>query len=111
MKFQKQTYFRSKAHLKNVASLPCQVCGIDFQVQAAHSNWTNWGGKGRGIKASDEYTAAICHHCHRELDQGSKLSKEERQKMWLEAHNKTVALLQARGLWPEDVPLPNFQDL
>lgn len=31
--------------------------------------------------------------------------------MWLEAHNKTVALLQARGLWPADVPLPDFKDL
>ena len=63
----KFNYFRSKNHLKNVADLPCQHCGAEGQTQAAHSNWAKHG-KGRGIKASDEYTAALCQACHAELD-------------------------------------------
>jgi hypothetical protein len=41
-----------------------------------------------------------------EIDQGSKLEKFDRQKIWLAAHLKTVRKLQGLGLWPEDVPLP-----
>ena len=67
-------------------------------TQAAHSNWAKHG-KGRGIKASDEFTAALCYTCHSELDQGMCLSKEERQTMWDEAHRKTLIELQKRGLW------------
>ena len=73
-------------------------------VQAAHSNWG--GGKGRGIKADDNQVAALCLKCHYEIDQGSKLTKEERQQMWQAAHEKTVQTLVDRGEWPQDVPLP-----
>ena len=72
----KFNYFRSKQHLKNVASLPCQNCYIEGQTQAAHSNFAEHG-KGRSIKASDEYVAALCQKCHYELDQGNKLNKEQ----------------------------------
>ena len=73
-------------------------------VQAAH---TNWGfGKGRGIKADDNKIAALCLTCHYEIDQGSKLSKVERQEMWEKAHIKTVQTLINKGEWPENVPLP-----
>jgi hypothetical protein len=41
-----------------------------------------------------------------EIDQGGKLDKAERQKIWLAAHFKTVRKLQEYGLWPNDVPLP-----
>jgi hypothetical protein len=41
-----------------------------------------------------------------EIDQGKGLTKEERQKIWLYAHKETVRKLQAYGLWPDDVPLP-----
>lgn len=110
MKFPKHQYIRSPKLMEAAREIPCQHCGADdFSVCAAHTNWQ--GGKGRGIKADDNLIASLCFRCHYELDQGSKLSKQERQKMWLEAHNKTVALLQERGLWPADVPIPNFQDL
>ena len=89
----KFNYYRSKAHLKNVAELPCQHCGMEGQTQAAHSNWAKHG-KGRGIKASDVYTAALCYSCHAELDQGMCLSKEERQMMWDNAYAKTLVELQ-----------------
>jgi hypothetical protein len=48
----------------------------------------------------------LCYSCHMEIDQGGKLDKAERQKIWLAAHLKTVRKLQEYGLWPNDVPLP-----
>jgi hypothetical protein len=105
MMFPKYTYYRSKTHLKNVASLLCQHCGRDGSVQAAHSNWSEHG-KGRGIKASDIYTAALCQDCHQELDQGNHLSKEERKRMWIEAHKKTVFTMTMLDLWPRDIGIP-----
>jgi hypothetical protein len=105
MQIKKFNYFRSKQHLKNVASLPCQHCLAEGQTQAAHSNQLIHG-KGRGIKASDEYTAALCFHCHSQLDQGASMTKAERMEMWEDAHRLTVTILRLRGLWPDDVPLP-----
>ena len=103
--FQKQKYFRSKKHLKLVASLPCQVCGTENQIQAAHSNWAELGGKAKSLKASDEYTAALCLACHYKIDQGKDLSRQERQEMWLKAHHRTIDAL--RDCWPIDIPLPD----
>ena len=94
----KFSYFRSKAHLKNVASLPCQNCGIEGQTQAAHSNWAEHG-KGRSIKASDEFVAALCQTCHAELDQGQHLSKEQRRQMWDQAYERTKEKLREQNLW------------
>jgi hypothetical protein len=88
--------------------LPCQVCGIENQTQAAHSNWAKLGGKAKSLKASDEYTAALCLKCHYEIDQGKELSKEERQNKWQQAHTATVAKLFNQGNWPVDVPIPAF---
>ena len=96
-------YIRSKKLLKLVACLDCQICGSGLMVQAAHSNMAQHG-KGRGIKASDEYTAALCMSCHYEIDQGKTLSKQERQDLWQKAHQKTVAALQDQ--WPAGVPIP-----
>jgi hypothetical protein len=61
-------------------------------VVAAHSNQLR-DGKGRGLKASDAMIAALCYHCHMELDQGKNLSKHERVEMWEEAHRKTMQWL------------------
>jgi hypothetical protein len=91
-------YLRSKKHLQNVASLPCQTCGIEGQTQAAHSNWSEHG-KGRSIKASDEFTAALCQTCHAELDQGSHLSKEQRRQMWDRAFERTKQKLMDEDRW------------
>ena len=98
---QKFKYLRSKKHLQNVASLDCQNCGSGEQVQAAHSNWAEHG-KGRGIKASDEFTAALCYICHAELDQGMSLSRQERRVMWDMAYAKTLVELEKRGIKCQD---------
>lgn len=103
MMFPKFNYFRSKQHLKNVANLPCQNCYIEGETQAAHSNWVDLGGKGRGIKASDEYTAALCQTCHAQIDSGARLTKEQRRDLWVMAWQKTMAQLKGQGKWPDEL--------
>jgi hypothetical protein len=77
-------------------------------VQAAHTNWG--GGKGRGIKADDNLVAALCLRCHYEIDQGTKLSKVERQLAWKGAHRKTVQTLISSKQWPVDIPIPEIAE-
>ena len=101
----KTQYVRSKRLLEVVASLNCQNCG-HYLSQAAHSNWH--GGKGRGIKASDNYVAALCQSCHTEIDTGNTLSKDERQTMWLNAHIKTLHYLLLTDQWPHGVPVTDL---
>jgi hypothetical protein len=103
MMIPKFNYFRSKKHLQNVADLPCQNCFMEGQTQAAHSNWAEHG-KGRGIKASDQYTAALCQTCHMELDSGAKLTKDQRRTLWQLAYQKTKTRLKNEGNWPSHLP-------
>jgi hypothetical protein len=85
--------YRNKDLLEIVRRSPCQVCGReDGTVVAAHSNQLR-DGKGRGLKAHDHRIAAMCFVCHSNLDQGNKLSKEERVEMWEDAHRKTIGWL------------------
>ena len=104
--FQKHTYIRSPKLLRAVAELSCQCCGHP-NSQAAHSNWT--GGKGKGVKADDSHIAALCLKCHWEIDQGNKMTKEERKEKWLQAHRRTVQALQGQGKWPIDIPIPDIE--
>ena len=106
MKYPKHEYIRSPALLRNARQIPCQHCGVDDgTVVAAHTNWG--GGKGRGIKASDNLIASLCFTCHTELDQGKTMTKEQRQEMWHKSHVKTVDKLVRLGLWPDNVPKGN----
>ena len=89
--------YRNKKLLEILRQSPCQACGReDGTVVAAHSNQLR-DGKGRGIKADDHRTAALCYTCHMELDQGKSLSKAERVEMWEEAHRKTIGWLFETG--------------
>lgn len=82
----------------HVAALPCQVAGCGrHDVQVSHSNQLR-DGKGRGLKAYPWRVAAICTEHHHEIDQGHRLSKDERRDMWDEAHRNTMGELFARGL-------------
>ena len=94
-------YYRSEKHLRNVAALDCQSCGRGGPSQAAHSNSSRHG-KGRSIKASDIYTAALCPRCHTEVDSG-KLTREQREAIWHAAWRNTRSILVGNGLWPEGV--------
>ena len=105
MRFPKYQYVRSKELMRNAREIPCQHCGADDgTVCGAHTNWG--GGKGRGVKASDNLIASLCFDCHAELDQGKTLTKEQRQDMWQNAHIKTVHKLVELGLWPKNVGQP-----
>lgn len=72
----------------------CMDCGRhnDGTVVGAHSNQMR-DGKGKSIKAHDYRVAFICFSCHTEIDQGSKLSREERVSRWEEAHRKSIGWL------------------
>lgn len=108
-RFQKFPYFRSQNHLRNVASLPCQLCGVHGQTQASHSNQSIHG-HGRSIKASDEFTAAICVREHAQIDQGRRMTREERVFRWMLAYHRTVRELVARELWPLKVEIPDTRE-
>lgn len=105
MMIPKHKYVRSPALLKAAREIPCQHCGCDDgTVVAAH---TNWGGhKGRSVKADDNMIASLCHTCHFAIDQGTRMSREEKMTMWQNAHTKTIEKLEQLGLYPKNVPKP-----
>ena len=89
--------YRNKKLLEIVRQSPCQHCGSqDGTVCAAHSNQMR-DGKGKGIKAHDYRIAALCFRCHSELDQVSKMSRDERLQIWEDAHRKTIGWLFDNG--------------
>ena len=57
---------RNPKRLAEIRKLPCVRCG-NPNSQAAHSNSAKHG-KGRSIKASDEFTVPLCHSCHFQFD-------------------------------------------
>lgn len=59
------------------------------QVVAAHSN-QQCHGKGMQIKAHDIFIAYLCEKCHRELDQGKNMSKQERIEGFQVAHDQSM---------------------
>lgn len=105
----KRKPIRSKALLAAVRTLPCMVTGRTDGVEAAHSNWGHHG-KSKSVKADDNRVAALHHSLHREIDQGSFLTAEQRQELWWNAHVATIKELLARGLWPAKVPVPQLED-
>lgn len=90
--------------------IPCQWPGCgreDGTVCCGHSNWLTHG-KAKAMKAGDDRGAALCFTHHSALDQGSALSREERQAGWWAAHVASVRLLVALGAWPARVPVPDL---
>ncbi len=105
----KYPYLRDERLRDMCRALPCQHCGASGEaagVTWAHSNQGEHG-KGRGIKASDLYVAALCAVCHHEVDQG-KASKATRLFVWERAHQRTVSEALRLGLWPEDIQPPTL---
>lgn len=82
--------FRSEKHLARVRKLPCVDCGKVGETQAAHMNLS----KGMAIKASDAATASLCVDCHRRLDQGGQMTKDERRAYEWEMVARTYIALQ-----------------
>ena len=104
----KINHVRSPKLMKAYRAIPCQNCGRDDgTVCGAHANWGIFG-KGKAMKAEDNRAASLCHVCHSELDQGSRLTAAGRIALWWGAHVRTVAELIARRMWPRDVPVPDI---
>ena len=81
--------YRNRKLLDLARCQPCVMCGsADGTVVAAHSNLLEHG-KGKGLKAHDGMMAWLCYRCHSELDQGRKMSKEERRDFMLTAICRT----------------------
>ena len=70
----------------------CVRCG-STGCEPAHRN----EGKGAGIKAPDQLTAALCRACHMELDQGKNLVREDRRNQMNAAIVDTIAALLDAG--------------
>ena len=69
------------SRLKAVRALPCVRCGSPYS-QAAHSNFSEHG-KGKAIKAGDDFTIPLCHRCHAWFDQYQEMTKTE-SKVWFD---------------------------
>jgi hypothetical protein len=99
-------YIRDKRLRKMCQAMPCQICGSGGS-DWAHSNLAEHG-KGKSIKASDIYVAALCWPCHSAIDQGNEYLRENRVAAWVIAHKLTLEAAIREGRWPEGVPLPDW---
>ena len=84
---------RNAKRLAEIRKLPCVRCG-QSPSQAAHSNSSKHG-KGRGIKASDEFTVPLCHSCHFQFDTFQLGNRAESEKMfdqWLVRVNRMLVM-------------------
>ncbi|MEG1695828.1 MAG: hypothetical protein RRZ32_00315 [Acinetobacter sp.] len=84
---------RDAKRLAAVRSLPCVKCG-QSPSQAAHSNSAKHG-KGRSIKASDEFTVPLCHSCHFQFDTfqlGNRAESEAMFDRWLVRVNRMLVM-------------------
>lgn len=84
---------RDAKRLAAIRKLPCVRCG-QSPSQAAHSNSSKHG-KGRGIKASDEFTVPLCYSCHSQFDQfklGTRQESEALFEKWLEKTERMLNL-------------------
>lgn len=60
----KEPKIRSEKHRRFISGLPCCVCSLEGQTQAAHIRHENGGGM--GLKPSDEFCVPLCVSCHAE---------------------------------------------
>ena len=75
---------RDSKRLAEIRKLPCIRCG-NPNSQAAHSNSAKHG-KGRSIKASDQFTIPLCAICHAAFDRfelGNRAQSEAMFEKWL----------------------------
>lgn len=72
---------RNNQRLAKIRQLPCCQCGASPPSQACHSNWQEHG-KGRVIKADDEYTIPLCRKHHNLFDTYGLGMDREQSKVW-----------------------------
>ena len=84
---------RDSKRLAAIRKLPCVRCG-NPNSQAAHSNSAKHG-KGRSIKASDEFTIPLCFKCHAAFDRfelGNRAESEAMFDQWLVRVNRMLVM-------------------
>ena len=84
---------RNPKRLAEIRKLPCIRCG-NPNSQAAHSNSAKHG-KGRSIKASDEFTIPLCFKCHAAFDRfelGNWAESEAMFEKWLVRVNRMLVM-------------------
>ena len=84
---------RDSKRLAAIRRLPCIRCG-NPNSQAAHSNSAKHG-KGRSIKASDQFTIPLCFKCHAAFDRfelGNRTESEAMFEKWLVRVNRMLVM-------------------
>ena len=84
---------RNPKRLAEIRKLPCVRCG-NPNSQAAHSNSAKHG-KGRSIKASDQFTIPLCFKCHAAFDRfelGNRAESEAMFEKWLVRVDRMLAM-------------------
>lgn len=93
--------YRSRALLDLAHELDCtlRIPGVceGGRGEPCHANWAEMG-KGLGQKAHDCFAVPGCRACHMELDQGSRLTKDERRRIWEAAFWRYLPKLWQRGM-------------
>ena len=82
---------RNPKRLAAIRKLSCIRCGNPHS-QAAHSNSAKHG-KGRSIKASDEFTVPLCHSWHHQFDTfqlGNRAESAAMFDQWLVRVNRML---------------------
>ena len=106
--FPKSQPVRNEAYRRAVASLPCVICGIAGQSQAAHGSGAGTAVcKGMGLKSCDLTCFPACLFCHQALDQGAMFSKAVRHQLEPAWAADTQRKIHAMGKWPKAIPYPH----
>lgn len=109
--FPKSQPVRNEAYRRLVAALPCVICGIAGQSQAAHGSGAGTAVcKGMGIKSCDLTCAPFCVPHHQQLDQGAMFSKTVRHALEPVWAADTQRRIHAMGKWPKAIPYPHQQE-
>ena len=101
----KQSPERSERYLRQVASMPCKVCGIEGFSQAAHVP-----ADGKAIKQDDRETFALCaarpgvNGCHQDFDQYRLFTSDISRMVGRAWAADTRRQIIAMGKWPPRLP-------
>jgi hypothetical protein len=92
--------YRDRALLDAAYEFPCQLQlpGCEGTAgEPAHSNQAKHG-KGGAQKAHDCFHVPACRACHRELDQGRTMTREQKFEAWDAAFWRYLPLLFKAGI-------------
>lgn len=103
MSLQKVPHYRNPKLLALAKGMPCQHCGSEIGVVAAHSNFAVHG-KGKNLKAHDCFVAFLCStKCHPWLDydygvmDGYSSKRDDKLLFFTIAMQRTMSMLLRTG--------------